>query len=160
MLARDFARPCHVVDLHCDAIVAAHMLCAGSESFLVMVDSSGEPHSLIRARDILGHLLSDSLRAEPGLLSLTGPFAEAHVVRALAGKRVGDWLCGHGTALAVVAPKTPLIQVLLLLLRTDSPGVVVAEREEEGTRIHGVISAQLLLGRMERTLLTAPGEPY
>lgn len=69
MLARDFARPCHVVDLHCDAIVAARMLCAGSESFLVMVDSSGEPHSFIQARDILGHLLSDSLRAEPGLLS-------------------------------------------------------------------------------------------
>lgn len=77
------------------------MLCAGSESFLVLVDDLGGPHSFNQARDFLGHLLLGSLRAEPGLLSLTGPFAQAHVVRALGGKRVGDWLSGHTTALKV-----------------------------------------------------------
>ena len=49
----------------------------------------------------MANLLLGSLRAEPGLLSLTGPFAQAHVVRALGGKRVGDWLSGHATALKV-----------------------------------------------------------
>jgi hypothetical protein len=158
MLARDLARPCYIVALHCDAIAAARLLCAGSVPFLVLVDSSGEPHSFIQAQELLRHLLSGSLRAEPGLISLTGPFAEAHVVRALGGQ-VGDWLSEHATAPVVVTPNTPLTQVMVHLLRTDSPGVVVADRTRDSLRIHGVITAQQLLGRLlKQTLHDAQDE--
>ncbi|MER7173522.1 CBS domain-containing protein [Streptomyces mesophilus] len=144
MYAADLAHPCQTLDLDCDAVVAARLLAVSSESFLVLVDSSGEPLGFAHAQEVLRHLLPSSLTAHPGLISLTGPFARAHLARGLSGRRLVDLLPPPSPPLLVTAD-TGVTQVLARLTRTDSPAAVVVNREGARPEILGIITAQRLL---------------
>ncbi|SDL02974.1 CBS domain-containing protein [Streptomyces indicus] len=144
MYAADLAHPCQSLDVDCDAVVAARLLAVSSEPFLVLVDSGGEPLGFAHAQEVLRHLLPSSLTAHPGLISLTGPFARAHLARGLSGRRLLDLLPPLTPPLHVTAD-TEITQVLARLTRTDSPAAVVVDREGARPDIRGIITAQRLL---------------
>ncbi|WP_327354522.1 CBS domain-containing protein [Streptomyces sp. NBC_01304] len=145
MFAADLAYVCQTVELECDAVVAARMVAASPEPFLVLVESSGEPRAVLQAQELLHHLLPGSLAAQPGLISLSGPFAQAQLSRALSGRRVGD-LLPMPEPPPTVTPRDRLSTVLLRLRQANSPVVVVID--PAGTPVRGIITAQRLLRRL------------
>ncbi|MDG4856681.1 CBS domain-containing protein [Streptomyces sp. T-3] len=154
MFATDLAHPCQTVDVDCDAVVAARVLAVSPEPFLVLLDSEGEPCGLAQAQEVLRHLLPNSLAVQAGLISLSGPFAQAQLDRALGGRTLGDLLPARRPPLTVT-PGTGVSQVFVRQTRSDCPAAVVVDRTGARPRVLGIITAQRLL----RVLLEQRGHP-
>ncbi|MFC7304265.1 hypothetical protein ACFQVC_08580 [Streptomyces monticola] len=144
MLTRDLLEPCPLVALDSEALAAARLLAALEHPYVLAVDGYGEPHMLLGGTEFLRLLLPDQVWDVPDLAVLIGPLAAAD---ALAGRRVADCLPPGGAAPPVVAPNCPLTKATLTLTRAGSPLLVVAERNRQGTRVHGIVTARRLLAR-------------
>lgn len=144
MFTADLAHRCQTVDVNCDAAAAARLCAAGPEPYLILVDSDGEPCGLVQAQEGLRRLLPASLVVHADLISLSGPFAQAQLARALRGRTVGDLLLETVPPLTV-AHDTKVSQILYRLMSSDTPAAAVVDRTGTRPRVLGVVTAQRLL---------------
>ncbi|MBC9718347.1 hypothetical protein H9Y04_38065 [Streptomyces sp. TRM66268-LWL] len=147
MTAAELARACQTVEADCDAVVAARLLSVSPEPYLVVVDSGGEPFALALAEEVLRRLVPDSLATHGGLVSLSGPFAQAHLAKSLGGRTVQD-LLPEMPEPPCVAPDTLISQLYVRLTRSHSPAAVVVDRRDARPRVLGIVAVQRMLRRL------------
>nr|WSW42441.1 CBS domain-containing protein [Streptomyces sp. NBC_01001]WSW63117.1 CBS domain-containing protein [Streptomyces sp. NBC_00998] len=145
MIARDLAEPYPHVntdDLAVDAVrlVAEHNLAA-----LLVLDSDGTPYAVVPGSQLVRQLVPEYVMEDPLLAAVIDDRHADSLTEDLAGKTVAQWIPGRSFKPAFVGPEAGILQIAALMARTHVPLVAVIDRDDDGRRLVGVVSAASLM---------------
>jgi CBS domain-containing protein len=140
--AEDLDETFPIVPIDSDAVEAARLIAEHSLPGLLVTDTSGKPHAVLPAFEILRFILPRYVRDDLALAGVLGESAADQAAQNLAGKTVGDVLSAdlrknirsvdaHDTVIKVAAEMAQLRSPLIAVMKNGS--------------LHGVITASRLL---------------
>ncbi|ORV99447.1 CBS domain-containing protein [Mycobacterium kyorinense] len=141
MRAEDIAEEFPVIAIDSNALDAARMLAEHRLPGIVVTDSSGKPHAVLPASQVVRFIVPRYVQDDP---SLAGVIDESMADRAadkLGGKAVRDVLPDHLLNVPSADADDTIIEVAAMMARSRSPLIAVVK---DGT-LHGVITASRLL---------------
>ncbi|WP_255946652.1 CBS domain-containing protein [Streptomyces odontomachi] len=158
MRARDLAVGYKMVSVDSDVMDAARLMADRNLPGLLVVDERGGPQAVLPASQVVKALVPGYVIEDPTLAAVVDEKHADRLCRALAGRRVGDFLPREATPPPVVDPDDTALEVAALMARVHSPLVAVAEkngtgpdrRKPESGRLLGVITASHLLQELLR----------
>ncbi len=158
MRARDLAVGYKMVSVDSDVMDAARLMADHNLPGLLVVDEHGGPQAVLPASQVVKALVPGYVIEDPTLAAVVDEKHADRLCRALAGRRVGDFLPREATPPPVVDPDDTALEVAALMARVHSPLVAVAEKNRTGPdrrkqgsgRLLGVITASHLLQELLR----------
>ncbi|MGW0697878.1 CBS domain-containing protein [Streptomyces sp. NPDC002867] len=145
MRARDLAEPYPFVTTDDAAMDAARMLAGRSLPALLVLDADGQPYAIVPGSQLVRQLLPVYLLDDPLLAAVVDERHDADVTERLAGLTVAEWAPRNLFPPPVVGPDARPMEVAALMARTHSPLVAVIERDADGVRLLGTVTAAHLM---------------
>ncbi|GAA3387335.1 CBS domain-containing protein [Streptomyces roseoviridis] len=145
MRARDLAESYPFVTTDDDAMDAARLLARSSLPALLVLDSDGQPHAIVPGSQVLRQTLPEYVINDPLLASAAAEAVDAEIADRLAGRTVAEWLPRRLFPPPYVGPDATAVEVAALMARTHSPLVAVIERDGDGVRLVGTVTAARLM---------------
>jgi CBS domain-containing protein len=148
MRARDLAVEYETVLVDSDALDAARLMADQKLPALLVVDRAGAPVAVMPASQLVKVLVPGYVIEDPTLAAVIDEKHADRLGRALAGRSVSDCLPAKAGPPPVAAPDATALEVAALMAQVRSPLVPVAEKDRQGTRLLGVITASHLLHQL------------
>lgn len=148
MRARDLAMEYETVLIDSDALDAARLMAEQRLPALLVVDRAGAPVAVMPASQLVKVLVPGYVIEDPTLAAVIDEKHADRLGQALAGRSVGDCLPAKAGPPPVAAPDDTALEVAALMSQVRSPLVAVAEKDKEGSRLLGVITASHLLRQL------------
>ncbi|MGW3248427.1 CBS domain-containing protein [Streptomyces sp. NPDC001070] len=145
MRARDLAQPFPFVTTDDDARDAARMLAGQSLPALLVLDSDGQPHSVVCDSQLIRQFIPTYVTEAPALAGVVGEQHDAEFTERLAGLTVAEWAPHRLYPPPVVGPDACPMEVAVLMARTHSPLVAVIERDGTHVTLLGAVTAARLM---------------
>lgn len=146
MRARDLAEPFPTVGLDDDAFTAAHLLSGRRLPGLLVVDATGQPHTVLPGSQVLKFVVPRYVQDDPALARVYDERAADELCSKLAGRPVRDVLPPPPDRddLPVVDADATAMEVAAVMARVHSPVVAVVEQG----RLLGAITVSRLLSQL------------
>ena len=141
MRAEDLDEQFPIVTMDSDALDAARMIAEHHLPGLVVADTSGKPHAVLLASEILRFVLPRYVQDDLALAGVLGDAIADHATQNLAGKTVGDILPNHPRNVTSVDARASAFKVAAEMVQLRTPLIAVTK---DG-KLHGVITASRLL---------------
>jgi CBS domain-containing protein len=145
MRARDLAEPYPFVTTDDDAIDATRMLAGQSLPALLVLDADNQPYAIVPGSQLIRQLIPAYIAEDPVLAGVGGDQHEGELAERLAGLSAAEWAPRRLYAPLVVGPDARPMEVAALMARTHSPLVAVIERDSNGVRLLGTVTAARLM---------------
>ncbi|WP_240134503.1 CBS domain-containing protein [Streptomyces sp. MUM 178J] len=145
MLAHDLAEPYPSVTTDDPASDAARLLAEKQLPALLVLDADGQPYAIVPGSQLVRQLVPEYVMEDPLLASVIGDRHEEGLIDAIADLTVAEWLPRRAYSPPFVGPDAGALQVAALMARTHSPLVAVIERDAQGVRLLGAITAARLV---------------
>lgn len=130
-----------MVSADADALDAAHMLAEHRLPGIVVTDSSGRPHAVLPASEVVRFIIPQYVQDDPALAGVLDESMADHIAEKLRGKTVRQVLPEHLIDVPSARADDTIIEVAALMAKLRSPLVAVLK---DG-KLHGVITASRLL---------------
>ncbi|MFI5642269.1 CBS domain-containing protein [Streptomyces goshikiensis] len=154
MIARDLAEPYPYVRTDDQAVEAVRLLAEHDLAALLVLERDGTPYAVVPGSQLLRQLVPEYVMEDPLLAAVIDDRHADSLTEDLAGKTVAQWIPERAFKPAFVGPEAGTLQIAALMARTHVPLVAVIERDGEGRRLVGVVSAASLM----RHLLDVGGQ--
>ncbi|MFK0222314.1 CBS domain-containing protein [Streptomyces vinaceus] len=154
MPARDLAEPYPHVTTDGRAVDAVRMVAEWNLPALLVLDADGTPYAVVPGSQLVRQLVPEYVMEDPLLAAVIDERHADALAEDLAGKTVAEWLPRRTFKPQYVGPDAGTLQIAAVMARTHVPLVAVLEREGEGSRLVGVVSA----ARLMRHLLEVGGQ--
>jgi len=141
MHAEDIAEVFPVIAVDSDALDAARMLAEHRLPGIVVTDTSGRPHAVLPASQVVRFLVPGYVQDDPSLAGVLDESMADRAAEKLAGKTVRDVLPEHLLDVPAANADDTIIEVAALMARLRTPLIAVIK---DG-KLHGVITASRLL---------------
>ena len=141
MRAEDLDEQFPVVTVDSDALDAARMIAEHHLPGLVVTDTSGKPHAVLLASEMLRFVLPRYVQDDLALAGVLGDAIADHATQNLAGKTVGDLLPKHPRAITKVDARASVFKRAAEMVQLKPPLIAVTQNG----KLHGVITASRLL---------------
>ena len=141
MRAEDLDEQFRIVTVDSDALDAARMIAEHHLPGVVVTDTSGKPHAILLASEMLRFVLPRYVQDDFALAGVLGDAIADHATQNLAGKTVGDVLPDHMRDIPSVDARATVTKAAAEMARLRSPLIAVTK---DG-KLHGVITASRLL---------------
>ncbi|GAU69281.1 hypothetical protein SSP35_11_01000 [Streptomyces sp. NBRC 110611] len=148
MRARDLAQDYESVRLTTDAVAAARLMAEHKLPGLLVLDDNDEPQAILPASQLIKVLVPAYVIEDPTLAAVIDEKHADRLCDNLRGRQVGDCLPHSAAPPPIAAPDDTAIEVAALMAITRSPLVAVADRDDDGIHLLGVITAAHLLNRL------------
>ncbi len=150
MRARALASSFPSISLETDALTAARLLADNQRTGLLVTNAAGLPCAVLTASRLLQLMIPRYVVEDPSLGRVIDELHTAQMRDRLAARSVGDCLPKESLAPPVANAEDTVLEVAALMVRENSPLVVVAEHADHGMdpRLLGVITTIELLGRL------------
>ncbi|MEV6791917.1 CBS domain-containing protein [Streptomyces sp. NPDC051320] len=148
MRARDLAVEYETVAVDSDALDAARLMADRKLPALLVVDRAGGPVAIMPASQLVKVLVPAYVIEDPTLAAVIDEQHADRLGASLTGRTVGDCLPVKAGPPPIADPHDTALEVAALMARAHSPLVAVAERDEQGIRLLGVITASHLLHQL------------
>uniref|UniRef100_A0AAU2JYR5 CBS domain-containing protein n=1 Tax=Streptomyces sp. NBC_00049 TaxID=2903617 RepID=A0AAU2JYR5_9ACTN len=154
MPARDLAEPYPHVTTDDQAVDAVRLVAEQSLPALLVLDTDGTPYAVVPGSQLVRQLVPEYVMEDPLLAAVIDERHADALAEELVGKTVAEWLPQRSFEPLHVGPDAGTLQIAAVMARSHVPLVAVPEREGEGNRLVGVVSA----ARLMRHLLEAGGQ--
>ncbi|WP_371591711.1 CBS domain-containing protein [Streptomyces virginiae] len=154
MIARDLAEPYPHVTTDDQAVDAVRLLAEHDLAALLVLERDGTPYAVVPGSQLVRQLVPEYVMEDPLLAAVIDDRHADSLTEGLAGKTVAQWIPARSFKPAFVGPEAGALQIAALMARTHVPLVAVIDRDEEGRRLVGVVSAASLM----RHLLDVGGQ--
>ena len=141
MRAEDLDEQFPIVTVDSDALEAARMIAEHHLPGVVVTDTSGKPHSVLLASEMLRFVLPRYVQDDLALAGVLGDAIADHATQNLAGKSVGDVLPKHPRGVPSVDVRASVFKLAAEMVQLRSPLIAVTKNG----KLHGVITASRLL---------------
>ncbi|MCG7610280.1 hypothetical protein BA059_14025 [Mycolicibacterium sp. (ex Dasyatis americana)] len=141
MQAEDIAEDFPVISAEADALDAAHMLAEHRLPGIVVTDTSGLPHAVLPAAEVVRLIIPQYVQDDPALAGVLDESMADRIAEKLHGKTVREVLPKHLIDVPSARADDTIIEVAALMAKLRSPLVAVLKDGE----MHGVITASRLL---------------
>lgn len=141
MHAGDISEVFPMVAIDGDALDAARLLAEHRLPGVVVTDSSGRPHAVLPASQVVRFIVPRYVQDDPSLAGVLDESMADRAASKLAGKSVRDVLPEHLLDVPAADADDTIIEVAALMVRLRSPLIAVMK---DG-KLHGVITASRLL---------------
>ncbi|MGV9797196.1 CBS domain-containing protein [Mycobacterium sp. NPDC003449] len=141
MHAEDIVEEFPVVSADADALDAALMLAEHRLPGIVVTDSSGRPHAVLPASEVVRFIIPQYVQDDPALAGVLDESMADRVAGKLRGKAVRDVLPEHLIDVPSARADDTIVEVAALMAKLRTPLVAVLK---DG-KLHGVITASRLL---------------
>ncbi|MBC9718348.1 CBS domain-containing protein [Streptomyces sp. TRM66268-LWL] len=148
MRARDLAVDYESVGVDDDALQAARLMAEHKLPGLLVLGPGSEPKAILPASQLVKVLVPGYVLEDPTLAAVVDEKHADRLCQALRGRTVGDCLPKDAPPPPVAAPDDTALEVAALMAGVRSPLVAVGERDKDGLRLLGVITAAHLLSRL------------
>ncbi|MFF4603159.1 CBS domain-containing protein [Streptomyces sp. NPDC001339] len=148
MRARDLAQDYEAVRLTGDAMEAARLMAEHRLPGLLVLDDSDEPTAILPASQLIKMLVPPYVLEDPTLAAVIDERHADRLCESLRGRRVADCLSRTATPPPIAAPDDTAVEVAALMAQARSPLVAVVDRDRDGARLLGVITALHLLNAL------------
>lgn len=141
MHAEEIAEDFPVVSIDSNALEAARMLAVHRLPGIVVTDSSGKPHAVLPASEVVRFIVPQYVQDDPALAGVLNESMADKAADKLGNKKVRDVLPEHLLDVPAANADDTIIEVAALMARLRSPLIAVMK---DG-KMHGVITASRLL---------------
>ena len=148
MRACDLAEEYETVGLDGDALDAARLMAERRLPAVLVVDERGTPKAILPASQMVQIVVPGYVVEDPTLAAVVDERHADRLCEALAGRKVRDCLSKATPPPAVAAPDDTALEVAAQMARLRSPLVAVVDKDQDGVRLLGVITASHLLERL------------
>ena len=148
MRAQDLAVEYETVGIDTDALAAARLMAEHKLPALLVVDAAGAPKAILPASQMIKILVPAYVVDDPTLAAVVDERHADRLCQALKGRTVRDCLSKSVPAPPVVAPDATALEVAAQMAQARSPLVAVVDKDKDGLRLLGVITASQLLERL------------
>jgi CBS domain-containing protein len=148
MRARDLAEEYETVLIDSDALDAARLMAEHKLPALLVVDAAGAPVAVMPASQLIKVLVPAYVIEDPTLAAVIDERHADRLCEALSGRTVADCLPAKAGPPPIAGPDDTALEVASLMAQVRSPLVAVAERDKQGVRLLGVITASHLLHQL------------
>ncbi|MCX5274888.1 MULTISPECIES: CBS domain-containing protein [Streptomyces] len=145
MIARDLAEPYPHVTTDDRAVDAVRLVAEHNLAALLVLESDGAPYAVVPGSQLVRQLLPEYVMEDPLLAAVIDDRHADSLTEDLAGKTVAQWIPGRSFKPAFVGPEAGILQIAALMARTHVPLVAVIDRDDDGRRLVGVVSAASLM---------------
>ncbi|WP_406186314.1 CBS domain-containing protein [Streptomyces sp. NBC_01006] len=145
MIARDLAEPYPHVTSNDRAVDAVRLVAEHNLAALLVLDSDGTPYAVVPGSQLVRQLVPEYVMEDPLLAAVIDDRHADTLTEDLAGKTVAQWIPGRSFKPAFVGPEAGVLQIAALMARTHVPLVAVIDRDDDGRRLVGVVSAASLM---------------
>lgn len=145
MHTRDLSNPCPSVSEDDDTQIALRQVTEHQLPTLLVRESDGLPYAVVHTLRHIGRLLPGLVRADPLLRSAVGERLDADVRRTTVDTNIAAWLPRARVRPPAVRPSSTTRELAALMDRHQSPLVAVIERDANGPRWLGMVTANRLL---------------
>ncbi|MEV4680548.1 CBS domain-containing protein [Streptomyces kurssanovii] len=145
MRARDLAEAYPFVTTDDGAMDAARMLAERSLPALLVLDADGHPYAIVPGSQLVRQLVPHYVLDDPRLAAVVDERPDTDVTERLAGLTAAEWAPRSAFPPPVVGPDARPMEVAALMARTRSPLVAVIERDADGVRLLGTVTAARLM---------------
>jgi CBS domain-containing protein len=139
--AEEIAEDFPVVSIDSNALEAARMLAVHRLPGIVVTDSSGKPHAVLPASEVVRFIVPQYVQDDPALAGVLNESMADKAADKLGNKKVRDVLPEHLLDVPAANADDTIIEVAALMARLRSPLIAVMK---DG-KMHGVITASRLL---------------
>nr|WSX47642.1 CBS domain-containing protein [Streptomyces sp. NBC_00974] len=154
MIARDLAEPYPHVKTDDQAVDAVRLVAEHDLAALLVLNGDGTPYAIVPGSQLVRQLVPEYVMEDPLLAAVIDDRHADALTEDLAGKTVAQWIPQRSFKPAFVGPEAGVLQIAALMARTHVPLVAVIDRDDDGRRLVGVVSAAALM----RHLLSAGGQ--
>lgn len=148
MRARDLAQDYESVRLDSDAMEAARLMAEHKLPALLVLDGQDEPKAILPASQLIKVLVPGYVIEDPNLAAVIDERHADRMCEILRGRRVADVLSRTSEPPPIAAPDDTAVEVAALMAQAHSPLVAVADRDQRGIHLIGVITASHLLSEL------------
>jgi CBS domain-containing protein len=148
--ARDLAEAYPFVTTDDAAMDAARMLAERSLPALLVLDADGHPYAIVPGSQLVRQLVPRYILEDPRLAAVVDERPDTDVAERLAGLTAAEWAPRSVFPPPVVGPDARPMEVAALMARTRSPLVAVIERDADGVRLLGTVTAARLVAHFIR----------
>ncbi|MGQ4383486.1 CBS domain-containing protein [Streptomyces sp. SAS_270] len=148
MRARDLAVEYETVGAGTDAMAAARLMAEHRLPALLVVDGDGTPKAILPASQMIKILVPAYVIEDPMLAAVVDERHADRLCQALKGRTVRDCLSKTTPAPPLAAPDDTALEVAAQMAQARSPLVAVVDKDNNGLRLLGVITASHLLERL------------
>lgn len=141
MHAEDIAEEFPVVSMDSNALDAARLLAEHRLPGIVVTDSSGKPHAILPASQVVRFIVPGYVQDDPSLAGVLNESMADRAADKLGGKKVREVLPEHLVEVPPANADDTIIEVAAIMARYRCPLVAVMK----AGRLHGVITASRLL---------------
>ncbi|MCM9083054.1 CBS domain-containing protein [Streptomyces virginiae] len=145
MIARDLAEPYPHVTTDDRAVDAVRLVAEHNLAALLVLESDGAPYAVVPGSQLVRQLLPEYVMEDPLLAAVIDDRHADSLTEDLAGKTVAQWIPGRSFKPTFVGPEAGVLQIAALMARTHVPLVAVIDRDDDGRRLVGVVSAASLM---------------
>lgn len=150
MRARDLAVEYETVGVDTDAMAAARLMAERGLPALLVLDEKGAPKAVLPASQMIKTLVPTYVIDDPTLAAVVDERHADRLCQALKGRTVRDCLSKSVPAPPIAEPDATALEVAALMAQVRSPLVAVVnkDKDKDGMRLLGVITAAHLLERL------------
>ncbi len=150
MRARDLVSSFPSASLETDALAAAVMLTEHQQAGLLVTNTAGEPYAVLPASRLIELMIPGYVMEDPNLARVIDERSTNEMRDRLSARSVGDCLPEGSQIPPVADAQDTILEVAALMVRKQSPLVVVVERagRRGDPRLLGVVTAVELLQRL------------
>lgn len=145
MIARDLAEPYPHVTTDDPAVDAVRLLAEHDLAALLVLDSDGTPYAVVPGSQLVRQLVPEYVMEDLLLAAVIDDRYADGLTEDLAGKSVAEWIPRRTFKPAFVGPEAGALQIAALMARSHVPLVAVVDRDDDGRRLVGVVSAASLM---------------
>ncbi|QIP87895.1 CBS domain-containing protein [Streptomyces sp. Tu 2975] len=145
MRARDLAEAYPHVTTDDGAMDAARMLAGRLLPALLVLDADGHPYAIVPGSQLVRQFVPPYILEDPRLAAVVDERPDSDVAERLAGLTAAEWAPRSAFPPPVVGPDARPMEVAALMARTRSPLVAVIERDADGVRLLGTVTAARLV---------------
>ncbi|MFE3580136.1 CBS domain-containing protein [Streptomyces vinaceus] len=154
MIARELAEPYPHVTTDDRAVDAVRLVAERNLAALLVLTRDNTPYAVVPGSQLVRQLVPEYVMEDPLLAAVIDDRHAGTLTEDLAGKSVAEWIQQRTFKPAFVGPEAGALQIAALMARTRVPLVAVIDRDDDGRRLAGVVTAASLM----RHLLDVGGQ--